>query len=572
MKNQILYKTKPFENIKDIIKNSVEKFGEKNAFIIKNKNGKEITYTNITYKEFYDDINYLGTALINRKLKGEKIAVIGKNRYEWVTSYLSVIDGVGIIVTLDRGLPEKEIEESLKRANVKAIIFENEFEEIIENIKSRNNTEIEQYICMDKNEKYINIPNLLEEGKRSIQEGNNGYENIVVDNDAVAEIVFTSGTTDMAKGVMLSHRNIASNISDMDGMLKIYDTDTNLAFLPFHHKFGSTGILVFLHGGATNVFCDGLRHIQENMVEYKVSCFVAVPLLLEAMYKKINAELKKQNKLELVNKMRKITNALLKVKIDIRRIVFKQVIDKLGGRLRLIISGASALDKEVSKAFNDFGIETIQGYGLTETAPVLCAENKKSIKFGSIGLPMKRVEIKIDNPNEDGIGELVVKGPNVMLGYYKNEEATRKVLKDGWFYTGDLGYIDKEGYIFITGREKNVIVLKNGKNVYPEEIETLISNLPYVSENMVFGMPKDDDYTVTAKIVYNKEFTDKKYPNKTEEEIKKIIWEDVKEINKTMPNYKHIKNIIVTDEPMIKTTTAKIKRKEEINKILSQNI
>ena len=262
---------------------------------------------------------------------------------------------------------------------------------------------------------------------------------------------------------------------------------------------------------------------------------------------------------------------LLKVGIDIRPKLFKPITSKLGGKIRMIISGASGIDPQVADGFRDFGIYVAQGYGLTETSPVLAAENVKYYKKGSTGLPMPGVEIKIDNPNEQGIGEIKAKGPNVMLGYYENEEETNKVLKDGWFYTGDLGYMDKDGFLYITGRKKNVIVLKNGKNVYPEELEVLIGNLPYVKENMVFGKEKGDDLVVSAKIVYNQDYMKENYPDKTSDEIEKLIWEDVKEINKTMPPYKYIKELIISEEPLIKTTTLKIKRYEELAKIEKNN-
>lgn len=262
-----------------------------------------------------------------------------------------------------------------------------------------------------------------------------------------------------------------------------------------------------------------------------------------------------------------LSNFLLKFKIDIRRKLFKEILDNLGGKIRFVVSGASAIDKNVAKGFHDFGILTVQGYGLTETSPVLSAENEKCIKFGSVGLPLPEVEIKIDNPNTEGIGEIIAKGPNVMLGYYEMPKETEKVLKDGWFHTGDLGYFDKYGFLFITGRQKNVIVLKNGKNIYPEEIEQLVNNLPYVSESMVFGLPKGDDLLLSVKIVYNKDYVKEHHPNLSEEQLKEVIWKDIKEINSTLTNYKHIKNLIITNEPMIKTTTQKVKRFEEIKKI-----
>ena len=324
--------------------------------------------------------------------------------------------------------------------------------------------------------------------------------------------------------------------------------------------------MLFLSRGATNVFCDGLRHIQENLKEYKVSVFVCVPLLLEGIYKKIMAQVEKQGKTKIIKFGRKLSNFLLRFKIDIRRKLFKQILDELGGSIRFVVSGAAALDKEVASALNDFGILTVQGYGLTETAPVASAENEYTLRSGSIGHPLPGVEIKIDNPNENGIGEIAIKGPNVMLGYYEMQEETNKVIRDGWFYTGDLGYKDKDGYIFITGRQKNVIVLKNGKNIYPEEIEALIVKQPYVSEVMAFGKEKDDDLVLSVKIVYNEEYVKQNYPDMSEDEFRKIVWNDIKEINKTLPQYKYIKNLVLTNEPMVKTTTAKIKRFEEIKK------
>ena len=568
MENKVLYKANRYQDIREMIHHSTTSYPKEDAFIIKQKEGNEVNYTHITYEHLEQDLNALGTALMDIGLKGKRIAIIGKNRYEWALTYIATLNGVGITVPLDKGLPEHEIEYLLKRSKANAIVFESSYLESIQKIKESNHTEVTEYICMDmiNEEDFQTIPKLLKKGYALLKKGNQQYVTAKIDNKAIASIVFTSGTTSLAKAVMLSHDNIVSNIYDMNLVEDFRSTDVNMAFLPFHHMFGSTGLLIFLENGATNVFCDGLRHIQENLVEYKVSVFVGVPLLVEAMYKKIMQQVEKQGKTKLIQNATQISNFLLKFKIDIRRKLFKEIIHNLGGALRIIISGASALDKHVAKGFNDFGILTIQGYGLTETSPVLCAENEKAIRYGSVGLPMHSVKVKIEHPNEDGIGELVVKGPNVMLGYYEDEKATKEVLKDGWFSTGDLGYIDKDGFVFITGRKKNVIVLKNGKNVYPEELELLINNLPYVAESMVFGMAKEDDFIVSAKIVYNKEYMDGKYPNATSQEIRDMIWKDIKSINKTLTSYKYIKNIIVTDKEMIKTTTAKVKRFEEIKK------
>ena len=562
-------KAKEYRDIREILQDSVKNYPDNSAFIIKHKDGKNVDYEKITYKRFMDEINFLGTALIDLGLKDTKVAIIGKNRYEWMVAHFAVINGTGISVPLDKGLPAGEIENSLIMSGCETIVFEKDYLDTIKEIKNKNTTNLKKFICMDdiEDESVLTIKTLLNKGKTLLENGDKRFLKAEIDNEKLSILVFTSGTTSASKGVMLSHKNIVSNIYGLDSFEKIYPTDVNMAFLPFHHTFGSTGLLYLLHHGATNVFCDGIRHIQENLKEYKVTMFICVPLIIEAMYKKIMTQVEKQGQTKKVKFGIKLTRFLLKFGIDIRRKVFKQIIDNLGGSLRFIISGASGIDRKVAEAFNDFGFLTVQGYGLTETSPVLFAENENNIKYGSVGLPLINVEAKIENKNEDGIGEIVAKGPNVMLGYYENKEETDKVLKDGWFYTGDLGYFDKDGFLFITGRKKNVIVLKNGKNIYPEEIEQVISNLSYVAENMVYGTPKEDDLVLSAKIVYNKDYIKEKYGDISESDLKDIVWKDIKKINSGLPNYKHIKNLIITDEPMVKTTTQKVKRFEEIKKL-----
>ena len=452
-KRMYIYEATEFNNIREIIKNAVKKHPENKAFILKEKKDKEIIYKDITYKQFDKDIDGLGTALINMGLKGKRIAIIGKNRYEWILSYLSVINGTGIVVPLDKGLPEAEIESSLVRSKADCIIFESSYIEMISNIKANNKTNVSKFICMDDDqEEFTKLSELISKGKKLLEEGNNTFITSTINATEMSILLFTSGTTSASKAVMLSHKNIASNICAMTRCEDIRSTDSNIAFLPFHHTFGCTGILMFLSVGATNVFCDGLRYIQKNLVEYKVSTFVCVPLLIESIYKKIMQEIDKTGQTKKVEFGLKLSKILLKFGIDVRRKIFKQIIDKLGGEIRMVISGASGIDPKVAEGFRNFGIYVAQGYGLTETSPVLAAENIKYFKSGSTGLPMPGVEIKINNPNEQGVGEIIAKGPNVMLGYYENEEETNKVLKDGWFYTGDLAYIDKDGFIFITGR------------------------------------------------------------------------------------------------------------------------
>ena len=570
MKLKKIYNAEKFDNIRDIMANAVKLYPNNIAFKIKHKDGKNISYTDITYTQFQQEINEFGTGLMAVGYKDKRVAVIGKNSYPWALTYCTVLGGLGILVPLDKGLPEAEIELSLKRSKAEVIIFDKEYEEIINRIMQNGTTSLNKCICMTNTEidGFMTVEEVEKIGKEELAKGNNEYINSEIDSKKMAAIIFTSGTTSMAKAVMLSQENIASNIYNLSCVEYIDPTDINMAFLPFHHTFGSTGLLLFMSRGATNVFCDGLRHIQENMKEYHVSCFVCVPLLIESIYKKVMHQIEKQGKMEKFKKGIKISKFLLKFKIDIRKKLFKDIYDNLGGNLRFVVSGASAIDKSVAEGFNDLGFLTVQGYGLTEIAPVLIAENVKNIRYGSIGLPLPEVDIKIDNPNEEGIGEIIAKGPNVMLGYYEDEQATNDVIdNDGWFHTGDLAYMDKDGFIFIAGRKKNVIVLKNGKNVYPEELEQLISELPYVAENMVFGLPKDDDLVVSVKIVYNETYVKQKYGDIGEEELKETIWKDVKEINSKLTTYKHIKNLVITNEPMIKTTTAKVKRFEEMKKM-----
>ena len=558
-----------FQNVREIIRNSVEKFADKTAFTIKINKDKNVSYRKITYKKLGRQIDSLGTELIKQGLKDKRVAVISKNRYEWVLSYLAVLNGVGIVVPLDKGLPDQEIISSLQRSRADAVIFEEKYLELMKQIKAEQCTNVKKFIIMDDIEEkgFLNLNQMIKDGDASINSGNREYLDAKIDNDKMSVILFTSGTTSLAKAVMLSHRNIASNVTGMRPYYKFYDTDVNMAFLPFHHTFGSTGIVIMLSDGVNNVFCDGLRYIQENLKEYKVSVFVCVPLILEAMHKRIMKTVEKTGQMKKLEKGKKISKGLLKIGIDVRRKIFKNIIDELGGKLRLVISGAAALNKQVGADFNAFGIYTVQGYGLTETSPVVAAEDEKTLGHGTVGKPLFNVKVKIDNKDKDGIGEIAVKGPSVMLGYYEDEEATNEVLKDGWFYTGDLAYYDEHHCIKITGRKKSVIVLKNGKNIYPEELENLISELPYVAENMVFGYPKGDDLIVSAKIVYNKEF----FKGISKDEIESKIWDDIKEINAGLTKFKYIKKIIVTDEPMIKTTTAKVKRFEEIDKILKED-
>ena len=571
MKRERYFNAIEFKDIKGIIYNSAKQYAQNIAFTIKHKNDKDVSYENITFKRLLQDINAFGTKLYEMGFKNKRIAVLGRNRYEWVVAHLSNLLGGIVSVPLDKELQVDELESCLERSKAEVVVFDEKYIENIEEIKKRGTTKLQKYICMSEQEGYEDFWELKKQGEKILKQGQREYTKAKIDEDKMAILLFTSGTTSKSKAVMLSQKNIASNVYSMLLVEDLQPTDSNLAFLPYHHIFGSTCMVVMLAAGIKTAFPDGLRYVAQNLKEYKVSVFVGVPLLVEAIYKNVEKQIEKQGKTKLINIAKKVSNVLRKCHIDVRRKLFKQVIEGLGGHMRFVISGGAPLDKRVAKGFDELGVQVAQGYGLTETAPVIAAENYKKKRYGSVGIPLENVEVEIVNQDAKGIGEVRAKGPNVMLGYYENEEATKAVLKDGWFYTGDLGYFDKDGYLFLTGRQKDMIVLKNGKKVFPEELEVLVNRIDVVEECMVFGLPdKEDknDITLSVKVVYNKETAKEKYPDATEEALRKIIWEQIKEINKTFPPYKYIKNMILTDEELIKTTTKKVKRNEEMKKIL----
>ena len=549
-----------YENYKDNIAYKYKKDPEK----------KPAEYINKTYADTINDVKAISTAILNNNKKISRIALIGSNRYEWVISYFGVTTAGLVIAPMDKLLPEKEIKSLIKRSDVEAVIFEKKYADIFKELLADETNKLSTLICMDdiEDNEIQKLSELIKAGNKLLKEGNKQYDDVKIDDNEMSIMLFTSGTTDLAKIVMLSQKNICSNIYAYQAHFKMLPTDTLLSFLPIHHTFESSiTILYGFYSGACVAFCDGLRHIQENLKEYEVSIFVAVPLVLETMYKKINKGIADQGKTKLINTMVKVSNGLLKCHIDVRKKLFKAINDNFGGKLRIILYGAASLDKDTVIGFDNFGINSIQGYGLTETSPVLVAEGETKHRPGSCGYPLDNVEIKILNPDKQGIGEIVAKGPNIMLGYYNDEKKTEEAFEAGWFKTGDYGYIDKDGFLFITGRKNNIIVLRNGKNVYPQELEFLINKLPYVAESMVFSRESSKTDTVlAAKIVYDKETIQKAFGEKEKKDYEKLIWKDIKEINKTLPTFKHIKQITITDEPMSKTTTQKVKRYEEIKK------
>ena len=563
-----------FTDLKDMLNQTGEVYGDRPAYIFKTEEkGK---FRTITHKEFRENINSLGTTLIQMGLKDKRIALISENRYEWELSYLAVASGVGVIVPLDKALPDNELESLILRSQVEAIIYSSKYDVIMNTLREKKNTNLKYFISMDLEENTQGIyaeKALVEKGKKLLTDGNKTYIDAKIDSEKMGIMLFTSGTTAMSKAVMLSHKNLVTNVMDIIQRFDLTDEDRFLSFLPLHHVFECTvGFLYPISIGGSIAFCEGVKHMAENIKEFEITAMISVPAVFDIIYRKVMKTIEKKGKLANLEKGKKVSQFLLKMKIDLRKQLFKEVHESLGPKLKLVVTGGAALDPETEKGFNDLGFDVEQGYGLTETAPVIAAETPKCRRLGSIGKKFPSVEVKIDDPDEEGVGELMAKGPSIMLGYYENEEATKSALEsDGWFHTGDLARIDKDGFIYISGRKKSVIVLNNGKNVFPEEIETLLNKVEGIKETFVFEKKEDDgDVKVCVEIVYDKELIKELYNIEGEENIKEFLWDKVKEVNKLMPKYKYVREMVITEEPLIKTTTLKIKRHEELKKVLGK--
>ena len=565
---------KYYDSIKELITATSTIYKNDTAFRVKVKPGKEPEYKDYTYADFMENVNALGASYYSRGFKGGRIAIIGRNQYYWVTAHMACLFGGIVSVPIDKELPPGEMEDSLIRAEVDAVVFDVKNKEQIDQIRSNGRTRIREYICMnDHLEGCLNVEDLIVEGRALSDEIKQEFIDFKPAPESMAILLFTSGTTSKSKAVMLSNRGIACNVADLL-VFEVFDEhSTNICFLPFHHILGSTGLLFALADGMRNVFSDGIRYIKQNLSEYGVTFFLGVPALIDKMYETVEKGVEKQGKTKTVERAKKLARFLLFFGIDIRRKLFKEIIGQMGGQLKYIISGGAPLSARVSQGFTDLGIEIYQGYGLTETSPVLAAENKGHIRAGSIGRPLPAVKIEFMDKDEDGMGELCAKAPNVMLGYYNNEELTKDVIRDGWFHTGDLGYMDKDGYIFLTGRKKDMIVLKNGKKAFPEEIELLMNKIPGVADSFVFGEPIDGDWTdlrIALQVQYSAKEIEEVYGVDTPDRIRDVLWEKIKEVNQTIPHYKRVTDLYLTEEPFIKTTSLKIKRKEQLKRVLGE--
>lgn len=559
MKKYKNYEVRPIENLKEMLYTSAATWPEKNAFLEK----RDGVYEGITFNQYLLDVEGLGTELCARGLLGKRVIVTGENCYAWALAYMTVICGLGVVIPVDKEILPEEIANIANVSEADAVIYSAKYEDKIKKIEKPLD-----FICFDE------LAGLCVAGREKINAGDRTYLDLEIDKNEMASLIFTSGTTGVSKGVMLSHHNITFNLTEMCQMIYIGPEDTFLSVLPLHHAYECTcGFLCQIYRGSTIAYCEGLRYIMKNMKEVHPTMILCVPLLIETMYHKIWANIRKNGMEKMVKKALAASNASRKIGIDLRKKLFSEIHETFGGKLRMMIAGGAAVDPDILKGLRDFGILAVQGYGLTECAPLAAVNRDKFYCDSSAGLATPNATLEIVDAAEDGTGDIRFKGENIMLGYYKAPELTAEVIVDGWLYTGDLGFIDKDGFLHITGRRKNVIVTANGKNIFPEELETYLSRNPYVLESVVVGVPDETgrDYDIVAMILPDRERLDEENPDGYSEElVREKLTEAVKQANSMVQQYKRIKKFLVRSEEFPKNTSKKIKRAGLLEEAIAQ--
>ena len=569
-----VYRTsRPITDLKQMFRTSVEQFGDNVAFRQRFVKGEP--FKTITYKEAYKQVNGLGTSLMELGLHGKRIAIIGDTCYQWASSYLAVTGGVGIVVPLDKELGEEELKQLIINSESEAIIYAKRFDEMFRRIKESGDTKLDVLVNMNIDDHFDGVyswKKLIEEGEAMVEAGDRRYLDAEVIADDMGVLLFTSGTTGIAKGVMLSQTNICIDLMSAPNILNVNTWDIFFSVLPIHHTYCCTcDFLMPLYKGASIAYCEGLKYIQKNLQEVSPTMFLGVPLIFEALYKAIWKNIRKQGKEATVKKVMAISRKTKKIGLDLNKMLLKDIYKVFGGRMRVLISGGAAIDPAILQFFNDLGFVAVQGYGLSECAPIaaLNPDQHKWMRNASVGHIMPGMQVKIIDKGEDGVGEICIKGPNVMMGYYQMPEETAKVIQDGWFLTGDLGYTDDEDFIYITGRKKNVIITRNGKNVFPEELEYYLANVDLVEESMVFDEAGDskDDTIIVAAVKLDAEELKERWPDGiSKEDQEKELWKEIEKINESVPFFKRIRKVILRDKPFEKNTANKIKRFAEGNK------
>ena len=599
VKGRFFYPIRTFANLRDMIMESGHLYGQLDAFRFRDEPAAESRSK--TYESFINDYQSLGTILLHLGYSGKRIAVIGENSYNWSVTHTAVLNGVGVSVPLDRLLPEEEVITLLERGGVSAVFYDASFHDVMLTAVQRLPGQIEMLCCMRpdrlkgtgtvpfrtlapeaqameyeavRSPGFYRFEDLLSAGRAERERGNKSYDQVPIDEHALASLLFTSGTTSAAKAVMLSHRNICADVAGVAGIIKLRQGTRMLSILPLHHTFENTcGLFVALFFGCEIVICDGLRYIQKNLQEYHINMIIGVPAVFESFYRKVQDTLKKTGKDKLIGQMIPLTQWLRKIGIDLRRLVYGQIIEAFGGKLSLGICGAAPIDPAIISFFDAVGFRILQGYGLTETSPVVSGCNDRDFMPGTVGYPVAGVEIAVDTDQPGEPGEILVRGPIVMNGYYQDQAATAEAIdKEGWFHTGDIGVINpKNSFLSITGRLKSMIVLKNGKKVFPEEIEFLINQNACIKESLVWGdADTGGDVVVNAKIVLDRNCMDQEGNAPVNEaDLKKRLDLIISEINRHLPSYKSIRNYAYSFQEMVKTTTLKIRRPIEIAGIRS---
>ncbi len=559
------YEPREIGDLRELITSSASLFGTQTAFLVKDEHSEP--FRPITFSQLMMDINAMGTQFVKMGLKDKKIAVIGENSYEWVVTYFATTCGCGVVVPIDRELHPKEVANLMERAGVSALVHSSKLREKAEEALSILDMKVEYVVDMgisEDEEGKLSFPQLIQKGKEALAEGNREYLDAEINPDEMCALLFTSGTTGMAKGVMLSHTNLTANVYNMSKYVNV-EGGIGLSVLPMHHSYEMTcHILTGLYQGIAIAICEGLKYIQSNLAEVKASVFLGVPLIFENMHKRLMRQAKAQGKLETMEKAIAYSRKFkLYNRPAIVKRMFKDVHNALGGNITHLIAGGAAINPKVIEDFEAMGFPMFQGYGMTENSPILAVNRDRYSKAASAGTAMPGTEIRIDDPDESGMGEVIARGPSVMLGYYDNEEATAENIVDGWLMTGDYGYLDEEGYLYITGRKKSVIVTKNGKNVFPEEIEFYLTESDYIEEALVHEeeTKAGEDTVIKAEIYPNFNAIYSELEREVElDEVKDFISGIIDEINDEMPPYKRIKRFGVRKTEFVKTTTRKIKR------------
>jgi len=561
---------RPITDIRDMFTSSVELYADRPAFLVKDEPGGP--YRSVTYRKAKEDVDALGTALLSMGLSGKRIGIIGENSYQWAITYLAAVTGVGVVVPLDKELPENELLHLVKEAEIECIFFDKKYEALFRSMKESGQTKLLFLINMKGTkiaEDTLSQKSLLEIGYNLLKNGNRAFLDAEIDPEEMSILLFTSGTTGLSKGVMLSHKNIAADLMAMVTLVHIVKEDVFFSVLPIHHTYECTcGFLCPLFSGAAIAYCEGLKYIVKNLAEAKPTIFLCVPLILENLYSKIWKTAKKKGADKKLKKLLRINYYTKKLKLDLAPLLLKSVTAVFGGRLRLLIAGGAPVDPAIIEGIQAFGINCLQGYGLTECGPIAALNPDVNPNASSAGCMPPGMECKIVDVDGVGIGEICIRGENVMMGYYNNPKATDEVLKDGWFHTGDLGYMDQEGFLHITGRKKNVIITKNGKNVFPEELEYYLNKISYVEECLVSGRKREEDgeTVIFAAIKPDREELEEQLGIEFEEEMaEQLIWNKIDELNKKQPIYKRIQRMELRETEFEKTTARKIKRYAKAN-------